>query len=120
MKLTKALLYSLSLIFSSFSAFSFSLKGVVLDEKNEPLPFASIFIKSTSLGTTSNSQGEFLISLQPGKYEVVFRYLGYESVTKTIEIKNNDVVENVTLKPSVILLADAVVGKSKEDPAFEF
>jgi hypothetical protein len=117
MKLTKALLYSLSLIFSSFSAFSFSLKGVVLDEKNEPLPFASIFIKSTSLGTTSNSQGEFLISLQPGKYEVVFRYLGYESVTKTIEIKNNDVVENITLKPSVILLADAVVGKSKEDPA---
>jgi hypothetical protein len=107
----------LTLLLSSFSSSAFLFKGKVLDEKQQPLPFTSIYVKNTSLGTTSNTNGEFSIDLALGRYEVVFRYLGYETLTKIIEIKNQDLVETIDMKPTVLVLADAIVKKQKEDPA---
>lgn len=107
----------LILLLSSFSSSAFLFKGKVLDENKQPLPFTSIYVKSTSLGTTSNTNGEFSIELSPGKYEVIFRYLGYEPLTKIIEIENQNLVETINMKPTIVVLADAIVKKQKEDPA---
>ena len=111
---TLVLLYFL---FFAVNSSAFYYKGYVYDEQNKPLPYASIFVKNSTLGTTSNSLGEFSIPLQTGTYEIVFRYLGYETMTRKIQIMGNDVTENVYLKPSTILLNEAIVGNQKEDPA---
>lgn len=75
------------LLFSFTQSFAFYFKGKITDENNQALPFASIFVKNTKIGTNSNEKGEFSLSLPPGTYEVVFRYLGYETLTKTVKVE---------------------------------
>ena len=114
MRFIFALLLLLILGYHSFGA---SVRGHVTDENNKPLPFASIFVKNSKIGTNSNEKGEFSLALEPGKYEIVFRFLGYETQTRFVEISSADITLNLQLQPAVIQLSDAIVGKSKEDPA---
>ena len=47
------------------------------DYNNEPLPFANIFIKGTTIGVTSDMDGLYAIeNLKPGTYTVVFSFVG--------------------------------------------
>ena len=45
-------------------------------EKGEPLAYTTIFVKQTGSGTTTNVNGNYEIILAPGKYEIIFQYLG--------------------------------------------
>jgi hypothetical protein len=108
---------SIFIIFISFKAYSTNFRGVIVDENNKPLPFASIFIKNTAIGTNSNEKGEFILKLDEGKHEIVFRYLGYKTLNKQVEIGKSDLFETIKMAPEVIQLADALVGNLKEDPA---
>lgn len=92
-------------------------KGKVSNQDGEVLPYASIFVKNTKLGTNSNENGAFSISLEPGTYEISFRYLGYETLSRTVTIATSDIEENIVLKPTVILLKEAMVSNRNEDPA---
>ena len=55
----------------------------------QPLAFTTIFVKQTGSGTTTNVNGSYEITLPPGQYEIVFQYLGYETVVKQVEISND-------------------------------
>jgi hypothetical protein len=110
-------LFSILLLAINTSVSAAAYKGTVKNQDGEILPYASIFVKNTNLGTNSNANGEFSISLEPGTYEIIFRYLGYETISKSITIGQTNVTENITMKPTVILLKEAVIGNSKEDPA---
>ena len=56
-----------------------ALSGTVLDSlTHQPLPFASVFLATTTLGTTTNEQGTFVLERVPaGSYELVASYVGY-------------------------------------------
>jgi len=66
------------------------LHGNISDSHNlMPLIGANIFIENTSIGTVSDSEGNFRITnLQPGSYNVSFVYLGYNTVIKSNLIIN--------------------------------
>ncbi len=57
------------------------IRGRVLDKaSNEPIPFATVVISGTSTGTTTGDAGRFeLTALQPGRYNLEFRSLGYKT-----------------------------------------
>ncbi|MDP5139357.1 MAG: DUF5686 and carboxypeptidase regulatory-like domain-containing protein, partial [Spirosomaceae bacterium] len=110
-------LYSILFLTINFSVSAATYKGTIKNQEGEELPYASIFVKNTALGTNSNAEGEFSIALEPGTYEIIFRYLGYETISKTITIGEKDITENIVLKPTVILLKEAVVSNLSEDPA---
>ncbi len=82
------------------------------------MPFASIYIPQTGSGAATDLTGYFEIPLPPGHYEVVFKFIGYESVTRIVDVENNFVEINVTMKPQAILLQTVVVSSGKEDPAY--
>jgi hypothetical protein len=67
------LLYSI-LLFTP-EVFAGTLKGKVTDEKGEALPFATVFIQGTTIGTTSNAEGLYALSLPSGNHKVTCRYL---------------------------------------------
>ncbi len=69
------------------SAQKATLSGVVLDENNVPLPHANIFIMENNRGTTSNLDGEFHLTLDPGKFTIVIRYMGYKTVKEKITFR---------------------------------
>ncbi|KAB5489346.1 TonB-dependent receptor [Flagellimonas hadalis] len=59
------------------------------EQNDEPLAFANILIKGTTLGTTSDFDGLYEIpNVEPGTYTLSFSFLGYE----TVEIPNIEVV----------------------------
>ncbi len=82
----------------SVSAISqFSVRGVVLDSSTrEPLNAASVFCQNTTIGNTTNKQGEFNISLKPGAYDLIISYTGYQ--TQTIRVTEQTKLEVLMLK----------------------
>ncbi len=102
-----------------FSAFAqqVSLSGKVTDDKGNPVPFASIYIKNTTKGASANSEGDYLLKLQPGQYEVQYKALGYRPESRKIDLKTSLVV-NVTLSTEVYELKDVSINAKGEDPAY--
>ena len=61
-----------------------TLKGEIVDNKTEELlPFASIYLEGTSIGTTSNMEGafEFHIPINMRNKKVIISMIGYTSVS---------------------------------------
>ena len=57
-----------------------NITGSVKDEENNVLVGASIVVKGTFLGTSTNSKGEFsLKNVSIKEYELVISYMGYET-----------------------------------------
>lgn len=101
----------------TLSLFS-QVQGLINDENGEPLAFASIYVEGTTLGTNSNAEGVYALQLDPGVYTVVFSYLGYRSVYKTIELGEETLDLNIQLEPESIKLSTVEVDASAEDPAY--
>lgn len=61
-----------------------SIVGKLTDKElnNEPLAFANVLIEGTTIGTSSDFDGLYEIEdLDPGTYNVIYSFLGYETVT---------------------------------------
>ncbi len=92
---------------AAFLAFSFGfaqdgkIRGVVLDGEfnNEPLAFVNINVKETNQTFISNIEGKYTLSLKPGKYTLVFDFIGY----KNLEVKDIIVKKNETITIDEIL-----------------
>ncbi|NRF41977.1 SusC/RagA family TonB-linked outer membrane protein [Pedobacter foliorum] len=61
------------------------LKGVVKDEKGEPLPNVSIKEKGTSNGTSTNNNGEFAIEVKDNSSILLFSIIGFSKQEKTVD-----------------------------------
>lgn len=59
-------------------AIAYTIKGVVLDEKGRPLPGASVWVKGSTIGAGTNSDGEFTLSVRKeGRQVLRFSFTGY-------------------------------------------
>jgi len=94
------------------------VRGIVKAKDGTALPYASIFVRETGSGASTDLNGNFEIALPPGHYEFVFRFLGYTSATRKTEVTQDFQELNVTLEPETILLQGVTVRATKEDPAY--
>jgi len=94
------------------------IKGRVTDEKQQPLPYATIFLKTTSIGATSNGEGYYSFDAPRGDYEIVFQYVGYKKISEKISVANEVIILNVSLKPESFELKEVTVAADAEDPAY--
>ena len=108
----------LLLIIFLHHASAITISGKVTDENDKPVPFASIYIKGTTKGTTSNLDGFYTIDLTPGKYELAFKLIGYKLEVKTISTDDGNQTINVKLILENFLLKEAVIKANGEDPAY--
>jgi len=111
------LLLLISLI-SQNQLFAAKIKGKITDESKQGLPFVSVYIEGSTLGSTSNADGQYFLELADGNYTVVFRHLGYETQTKQILIAGKDIEINVEMKLQSIQLKEVTVSAKDEDPAY--
>lgn len=108
----------LLLLFITQNVFAVSgLKGRIKNEKGEIMPYASVLVKGTEIGTMANENGDYEIKLKAGSYEVVFQYIGYQSVIKKVDIDENVQTLNITMKEVSIELSGVKVSNNNEDPA---
>jgi len=115
MKLTLSLLFTLFITGNIFG--QINLTGKIKDEQSNPVPFASIYLKNTTIGTSANSEGEYTLQLKPGQYEVLFKAVGYKQESRKIDIKAG-LLLNVILKPEAYLLNAVNINATGEDPAY--
>ncbi|MPR34220.1 carboxypeptidase-like regulatory domain-containing protein [Cytophagaceae bacterium SJW1-29] len=66
-----------------------TLTGTVTDEKTgEPLPFANVYINNSSIGTTTNEKGAYVLTNLPiGSLDVAVSYLGYTPIKQTLRFE---------------------------------
>jgi iron complex outermembrane recepter protein len=83
------------------------LKGSVR-EGGSPMPGVAVQVKGSNAGMTTDANGEYAIKLANGTYEVVYSFIGFNTVTRSITIAGSDVTADVSLESSSTEL-DAVV-----------
>lgn len=116
-----AQLFSLALAMLSLftsSSFAGGIRGNVKDERGEPLAFTTIFVKQTGSGTATNVDGNYEIILPPGRYELVFQFLGFETLTKQVDVTSDFIEVNVILKTQATVLQTVTIHAGDEDPAY--
>ncbi len=103
--------------FSSFAQ-SGSIKGRILDSKTlEPLPFANVFLNNTTIGTVTDTNGDYLLKNieQEGTYELVISFVGYESAKVRVTVGKTELNRGtLRLTPSEIELNTVEVKGSRD------
>src|SRR5690349_9705210 len=115
----KTLLYLTSFLLSFICAQAGRVTGTVKNQKGEMLPYASVFVKGTTIGTTTSSQGSYFLDLIPGTYIITCQYIGYTKVEKTVTVPaSGSVTLNFELSIQQTTMKEVVVRANAEDPAY--
>lgn len=103
----KATFILLLLGICSFSMAQRTITGQVKDADDETLPGVSIIIKGTSIGTTSDIDGNYSLTVSDEATDLIFNYIGYEAITVAINGQSviNVVMNNVTELQEVVVSA---------------
>jgi outer membrane receptor for ferrienterochelin and colicin len=89
---------SIVILFISMVSFAQTgtITGKVFDaETNETLPFASVIIKDSDKGVTTDFEGNYTINVKEGTYTLEYSFLGYDTKVITSIIVKSDVVVNI-------------------------
>jgi hypothetical protein len=77
-----------------------SVSGTVKDSANgETIIGATIHFRETKAATATNAYGFYSLSGKPGRYTIVISYIGYQTITRSIDLKG-DMKMNFSLAPS--------------------
>ena len=86
---------------------SHTVTGTITDDSGSPIPSASIFLKGTTQGTTSDSKGVFSLTISKLSGTLVFSAVGYDN--KETKLKASTTTINVSLKTAGTSLQEVVV-----------
>jgi hypothetical protein len=94
-----------------------TISGKITDNQNQPIPFASVYIKNTTKGTSANNEGDYTLQLNPGTYDVQFKAIGYKQESRKLNLIANQTV-NVVLQTETYQLNSVTIKAGGEDPAY--
>jgi len=83
-----------------------TIRGRVTDETGAPLPGVGVKIKSTSVGTTTDANGNYVVNAPDGNGTLIFSYIGYNE--QEIDM-NGRISINVVMQSQATTLNDVVV-----------
>jgi TonB family protein len=83
-----------------------TISGKVIDETGANIPGANVIVKGTTIGTVTDVEGNFEITLPPNGETLVFNFIGY--LTTENKVSGAEPV-NVVLKADVTSLSEVVV-----------
>ena len=71
------------------NAQEYVLSGRVVDKTQQRLYGATVVVKETNAGTSSNEAGEFRFRLGQGTYTLQVSYVGYKTIERKVELNEN-------------------------------
>jgi len=84
------------------------IEGMVISSTdNKPLAGVSIYVEGTNVGTHSDMNGEYKLTIPTGTKQVTFSFIGYD--VKKIDVVNSYLFKLVTLIEQINELEDVVV-----------
>src|SRR5690625_1362393 len=85
-----------------------TIQGIVLDQDDEPVPWATVAVKSTTSGTTTDLDGTFSLKVEESlPVTLSISFVGYK--THEIEVDDTDDDIRIVLEEDVNLLDEVVI-----------
>lgn len=107
--------------FTLFSVGAFaqqaSISGTITDDTGNPVPFVSIHIRNTTQGTSANSEGKYSLKLDAGKYELLYKAIGYRQEARIVTLKSDQILD-IKLSTETYELKGVTIHGGGEDPAY--
>src|SRR5690554_5793068 len=95
------------------------IKGKITDVYGNPIPYVSVLIENTYIGTSSNDNGDYRLDVkETGNYIIIFRSLAFKTEKVSVSVDSLPFVQNVTMEDESYFM-DEIVISSNEDPALE-
>lgn len=107
-----------TLLISTSSINAAKISGTVFEDNGTPLAYVTITVKGTTLGTTANSKGFYTLDLASGDYTLVFEYVGFATIEKTITVNIEDQKVDITMFTNKNMMEGVVIKAKGEDPAY--
>lgn len=117
-RFSRVFVFSIGILWAFQSTLSaqdaFTLSGKIQDKKtSQALPDVAVWVEPAGKGTTSEQDGRYRLRLAPGKYTMKVSSLGYGVISRDVEIKNKDVVENFFVEPDAVQLESVEIRGSR-------
>ena len=100
-----------------------TLKGKVVDEFNNPMPYVNVFLKNTTYGTTTDDDGKFFFKTKKYRGTLEVSFIGFQ--TQTIKVSQKTKYLNIVLTEGTNQLEEVILVtkpkkrlKKKENPAY--
>ena len=83
------------------------VKGTVVQEDGTPLPGASVVVKGTTIGTTTDLNGSFVLDKLPADAELIVSFIGFQS--KVIKSGKNSSEMKITMNRSIVNIEEVKI-----------
>ncbi len=104
------LLLFTSIISFAANAQKYQYSGKVFDANKEPLYYAVVMLKGTSVYDLTDEDGQYILTdIVPGKYTLYVTILGYQQIEQEIEVTKDVVNKDFYLQESSLALEEVVV-----------
>ncbi|WP_341220324.1 TonB-dependent receptor [Polaribacter atrinae] len=108
-QLKRLVLITLTFTASTLLAQS-TISGSVKDQNGELIPGVNIILKGTTLGTTSDFDGNYEIkNVENGTYSLSASYIGFDNFTKDVTVNSSQVTVNIVIKENAQSLDEIIV-----------
>ena len=109
----------------SFTFAQSTISGRVVDSQNAPIPYATVYLKNTSIGSVANSDGTFtIVDVPNASYIIIASAVGYKQMSIEINVsgdlsninftlENDSLLEEVELFGSRIKRAEKIEGLTR-------
>lgn len=112
-------LFNLFFMFIPGISYAGLINGKVTDNKKVSLPYATIYVQGTTIGSSAGADGSYELSLTPGTYKIVCQYIGFRQQSYNITIVGNETVKHdFVLDDESLMMNEVVIRANTEDPAY--
>jgi hypothetical protein len=109
------LLFAFSILISLEGYGKETVNGYVRDAATgEALIGANVIISELGTGTSTNEYGYYALALEPGTYTLIFSYVGYERITRSINL-NERMTLNMELSESLHELEEVTISSTQSN-----
>lgn len=108
------ILASVILCLSASVLYAQGVRGKITDASNGvTLPGVSILVAGTTTGTATDANGNYVLKLAKGTYQLNVSYIGYQTITTSVTVNADVITQNFSLKIAGTALNEVVVTGSR-------
>ena len=117
-------IFFLTALFGGTFLFAQTKVTGTVEDVNGPIDQATVNVKGTNITTTTDADGLYQLTLEPGKYEIIVSKIGEPTTTQTINVLDeNEVTLDFFLQSinsdtdlsEVVLIGSRAVGRTQLD-----
>ena len=95
--------------FQTMQQDSYTIKGVVLDNNNQPLIGATVSIPGTSIGVVTDVDGNYVLKVPASTKNIEFAYMGYKTINMPFKPKSLNDFRVITMHEDDLALEEVTV-----------